>query len=721
MSLQQNFRLAISDDFFDAYSRLPRKAQSKISEFINRFRQDPTRPGLNYESIQGSKDKNMKSVRIDQAHRAIVLKPDQGSVYLLLWVDKHDDAYNWAKRRTCLVNEVSGALQIVDIEDAAVTAEKLSQRNASSSTGRFEDIKDKHLMRLGVPEILLPALRQVVTDDDVEQILPHLPREASDAILMLAADYDLETVFRQLEKTQATQPVNPDDLETALQNDDSLSRFMVITDDTALDEMLAAPLEKWRVFLHPTQRKLVERDWNGPVRVLGGAGTGKTVVAMHRAKWLAQNRFTDSSDRILFTTFTKNLAVDIEANLRSICSPEQMRRIQVINLDAWVAEFLRQEGVDLRLAYGEDSRHEWEEAYTLAPTELGHPLSFYQEEWRDVVLSQSCQTLRDYLKARRVGRGTRLSRKQRQLLWPVFEEYRNLLREQGLREPDDAMQDVARMVEEKGADAFPYKAVIVDEAQDMSPAAFSLLRALAQPSRREITGNPDKNDLFIVGDAHQRIYGKVVTLSQCGIDIRGRARKLRLNYRTTDETRLWATAVLQGMAVDDLDGGTDSLKDYRSLMHGEEPFVRGFETFQTEVDYLRQVILDIQASESQSAGICLAVRTNALVEKYLAALKAENIPIKKIYRSQPDNPADGGVRIATMHRVKGLQFDYMLLPALGEENLPLALALTQCSDETAKQRFINSDRSLLHVAATRAKKRVFVTYCGEPSIFLGGN
>ena len=710
MSLQQNFRLAISDDFFDAYSRLPRKAQSKISEFINRFRQDPTRPGLNYESIQGSKDKNMKSVRIDQAHRAIVLKPDVGSVYLLLWVDKHDDAYNWAKRRTCLVNEVSGALQIVDIEDAAVTAEKLSQRNPISATGRFEDIKDKHLMRLGVPEILLPALRQVVTDEDVEQILPHLPREASDAILMLAADYNLDTVFRQLEKSQEAQLVNPDDLETALQNDDSLSRFMVITDDTALDEMLAAPLEKWRVFLHPTQRKLVERDWNGPVRVLGGAGTGKTVVAMHRAKWLAQNRFNDSSDRILFTTFTKNLAVDIEANLRSICSPEQIRRIQVINLDAWVAEFLRQEGVDIRLAYGKESHQHWEQAYTLAPTELGFPLSFYKEEWRDVVLSQTCRTLRDYLKARRVGRGTRLSRKQRQLLWPVFEEYRNLLREQRLREPDDAMQDVAQLIKEKGSDAFPYKAVIVDEAQDMSPAAFSLIRAIA--------GNPDNNDLFIVGDAHQRIYGKVVTLSHCDIDIRGRSRKLRLNYRTTDETRCWATAVLNNVTVDDLDGGVDSLKDYRSLMHGEEPIVKGFQTFQEEVNYLAQVVADIQSSEHHTAGICLAVRTKSLVEQYFTALKGKDIPVKKVHPDQADNPSDSGVRLATMHRVKGLQFDYMLLPALGKDTIPLNSALIHCSDETARQHFIDSERSLLHVAATRAKKRVFVTYYGEPSLLI---
>ena len=389
-----------------------------------------------------------------------------------------------------------------------------------------------------------------------------------------------------------------------------------------------------------------------------------------------------------------------------------MRRIQVINLDAWVAEFLRQEGVDLRLAYGEDSHQQWEQAYTLAPAELGLSLSFYQEEWKDVVLSQNCQTLRDYLTARRVGRGTRLSRKQRQLLWSVFEEYRNLLREQGLREPDDAMQDVARLVEEKGADAFPYKAVIVDEAQDMSPAAFSLLRA--------ISGSADQNSLFIVGDAHQRIYGKVVTLSQCGIDIRGRARKLRLNYRTTDETRLWATSILQGVTVDDLDGGTDSLKDYRSLMHGEEPFVIGFQTFQAEIDYLHQVILDIQASENQTAGICLAVRSNMLVDKYCSALKLKDIALKKIHRKQADNPADSGVRIATMHRVKGLQFDYMLLPALNKENLPLDSALNHFSDKTAKQHFTESERSLLHVAATRAKKRVFVTYYGEPSVFLSG-
>lgn len=710
MTLQQNFRLAISDEFFDAYSHLPRKAQGKISEFINRFRQDPTRPGLNYESIQGSKDKKMKSVRVDQAHRAIVLKPDTGNVYVLLWVDKHDDAYSWAKRRTCVVNEISGALQIVDIEDAAATAAELNQKNQGNSSDRFVDIKDKHLMQLGVPEILLPALRQVVTDNDVEAILPHLPQEASDAILMLAAGYPLEETFRQLERTQTTQTVNPDDIEAALENDDSRSRFMLLTDDTALDEMLAAPLEKWRVFLHPTQRKLVERDWNGPVRVLGGAGTGKTVVAMHRAKWLTQHRFTDPNDRILFTTFTRNLAVDIEANLRSICTPDQMRRIKVTNLDAWVADFLRQEDIDIRIAYGDATDELWQLAYTLAPQELGLSQDFYQSEWQDVILAQGCQTARDYLKVRRVGRGTRLNRSQRQAIWPVFEEYRNQLRAQGLREPDDAMRDAAQLIEQKGADAFPYKAVIVDEAQDMSTAAFELIRAIAGP--------PSANDLFIVGDAHQRIYGKVVTLSHCGIDIRGRARKLRLNYRTTEETRHWATAILAGIAVDDLDGGQDSLQDYRSLMHGETPIIEEFPAFQQELDFLLKTIAELQTDSDITSGICLAVRTGSLVDQYSAALKKANILTKKIQKNQPDNPTEAGVRVATLHRVKGLQFDYMLLPSVNADVLPLKYGLERCADETAKQHFVNSDRSLLHVAATRAKKRVFVTCHDTPSPFI---
>lgn len=709
-TLQQTFRLAISDEFFDAYSRVPRNIQERISKFINLFRQNPTSPGINYESIRNSRNKSMRSVRIDQTYRAILLKPERGNVYILLWVDHHDKAYEWAQRKTCIVNEASGALQIIDVEQAEATTAQLAQKNTANEPGRFADIKDKHLMRLGVPEILIPAVRQVVSDEDVDELLPHLPREASDALLMLAAGYNLETVFREQEKSQEEQNADPEDLEAALENTDSRSRFLIVTDDDELEEMLAAPLEKWRVFLHPSQRKLVERDWNGAIRILGGAGTGKTVVAMHRAKWLAQHRFTDPSDRIFFTTYTKNLAIDIEANLKTICSPELMRRIRVVNLDSWVAEFLRQQGVETKLAYSSETEEIWDDAYTLAPTTLGLPKTFYQDEWQAVVAQQGCRTLRDYLKARRVGRGTRLSRQQRQEIWPVFEEYRNLLRERNLREPDDAFRDAAQIIEAKGFESLPFQSVIVDEAQDMGPAAFRLLRAIAGPAR--------SNDLFIVGDAHQRIYGKTVTLSQCDIDIRGRSKKLRLNYRTTDEIRRWATVILTGVTVDDLNGGQDSLQDYRSLMHGEAPIVQGFASFQEEATFLQQILKDIQAEEQTLSGVCLTFRTKELMEKFEAVLKTGDIHLKRIHRDQPDNPLDDGVRIGTMHRVKGLQFNYMLLPALNADVLPLKSVLDYCTDETTEELFTVGERSLLHVAATRAKKQVIASYHGQPSPFL---
>ena len=711
MSLQHNIRLAISDKFFDSYSRLPRNAQNKVSEFINRFRQNPASPGLNYEVIRDSRDKNLRSVRVDQAHRAIVLKPDEGNVYVLLWVDKHDDAYNWAKRQVCVVNQVSGALQVVDVADAEQVTQQIAQRGESEKsqkgTGRFEAFSNDELMCLGVPEILLSAVRQVISDEQVDQLLFHLPSEANDALMLAAAGYDYQQILEQLDKSKLIPVIDPTDLETALQNEDSLSHFVVITDDTDLEEMLAAPLEKWRVFLHPTQRKLIERDWSGPVRVLGGAGTGKTVVAMHRAKWLVQKRFKENTDRILFTTFTRNLTVDIQANLSAICSSELLKRIQVVNLDAWVSEFLKKEGVETKIVYDQETKPLWEKAYALAPQELGLNLNFYQEEWKEVILGQDCQTQNQYLTMRRLGRGTRLSRPQRKEIWLVFEEYRNLLREKGWREPDEAMQDAARLITSRGNISLPYKSVIVDEAQDMSDAAFTLLRAIA--------GESKPNDLFIVGDAHQRIYGKTTVLSRCNINVRGRSKKLRLNYRTTDEIRKWASAVLQDSVIDDLDGGQDSLKDYRSLMHGEEPIVKKFKKFEEEVQYIQQELLNLS---QQSNGICLVFRTHALLQKYETKLKALGFTTRQIRRDQADNPTGDAIRLATMHRVKGLQFDYIFIPGLNSEVLPLKAAIEDCADDTSRLQALIGERSLLHVAATRAKRQIFITYWGNASSLL---
>jgi superfamily I DNA/RNA helicase len=482
----------------------------------------------------------------------------------------------------------------------------------------------------------------------------------------------------------------------------------VITDDDELLEMLAAPLDKWRVFLHPSQRRLVNNDWNGPVRVLGGAGTGKTVVAMHRAKWLVEKCFTDTKDRILFTTFTRNLAVDIEANLRKICSAELMRRIKVENLDSWVTAFLKAEGVPIRVAYGDELDDLWQQAFSLG---TAYPDNFYKDEWKQVIQPQNITNPQDYFKASRVGRGTRLNRMQRAAAWPVFEEFRALMKQKGLKDREDAMYDACSLLQRKPDSERPYRSIIVDEAQDMGPADFTLIRNLVSTSGRT-------NDIFIVGDPHQRIYGRQVILSRCGIEVRGRSRKLRINYRTTDETRKWATALLVGLPMDDLDGGSDDLTDYRSLMHGAEPWIQGFPCIEDEIGFIHKELQKLEYAQIPLSSICVVVRTNNLAKNYSANLKQLGIESRSISRSEADNPALPGVRVATMHRVKGLQFEYVFLAGLNRDHLPPQAALSKTADQTARNMILKTERCLLHVSATRAKQGVFVTYHGQPSELL---
>jgi superfamily I DNA/RNA helicase len=704
-------KLAISADFLDAFSRLPQQIQRKTNVFLENFKKDPTCSSINYESING-RDSRLKSVRIDLSYRAIVFKPDKGNTYILLWVDNHDDAYKWAQRRVCKVNPESGGLQIIDIEEATAIEAEISSRKIPQVPGRFDDISDKYLLRLGIPNELLSAVRAVVTDEDIDKLISKLPEESADALLMLGAGYSLEETLTAQDRNRE-QTIDPEDIDIALEQEDSKLRFRVVENEAELLEILAAPLEKWRVFLHPSQRRLVERDWKGPVRVLGGAGTGKTVVAMHRAKWLAENRFTNPGERILFTTFTRNLAVDIEANLRKICSPETMRRIRVENIDAWVTSFLKSEGVTTKIVYDEQVVELWEKAYECKPESPLLTLAFYQDEWREIIQANRITNLKQYLTVTRTGRGTRLNRAERAAIWVVFEEYRSLLQQKGWKESEDAMRDVCSLLQSKPGETLPFKSVIVDEAQDMTEAAFLLIRSMVPPKNAG-------NDIFIVGDPHQRIYGRKLVLSRCGVDIKGRSRKLRINYRTTDETRKWATMVLAGVTVDDLDGNQDDLKGYRSLLHGDQPIVQGFSSFDEEIGFIKTYLQQRESNGFALSNTCIMVRTNQLVKQYVSALNQSGIKTQEIKRSQPDNLSHLGVRVATMHRVKGLQFEYVILAGINDGTLPLKSALYNASDKAAQNSLINSERSLIHVAATRAKRCVVVSYYGQASSLLPG-
>ena len=289
-----------------------------------------------------------------------------------------------------------------------------------------------------------------------------------------------------------------EDFAKALQSDSSKKSFVIVDGEEELKRIMAEPLEKWRIFLHPTQRKIVNRDFSGPARVLGGAGTGKTVVAMHRAKRLAAE--LPKGKQALFTTYTKNLADDIRENLRKIASVDQMRKIEVINLDAWVSSFLRDQGYEYTVSYGDELDKIWDDAIAQAGGALDYTKNFYVDEWIKVVQAQEAYTKEKYIKALRIGRGLRLDRMKRMKVWGVFEEYMRLCDDRKLRDSEFSMYE-CRIILEKQFSSGRFEDIIVDEGQDLSPSAYRLIRSLA--------GEPHQNDIFIGQESFASTTGQL--------------------------------------------------------------------------------------------------------------------------------------------------------------------------------------------------------------------
>jgi superfamily I DNA/RNA helicase len=698
--------IAVSNEFLLAFSSVQKSHQKKVREFFEKFSAHPDSEGIHMEPIQSARDKNFYSVRIDQAYRAVVAKPEP-NLYVLMWVDNHDDAYRWAERKRLDVNPATGAVQIIDMSAVETATKSVPQQ---PHNGRlFAQVKDKYLIRLGIPGEALPVVREMDSEADLERAESALPQEAYEALYLLAAGYSVDQVFLEMQKPeQPAIQVDTSDYNKALQNEDSQRRFYIVEGAQDLAEILTAPLEQWRIFLHPKQRQLVRMHANGPVRVLGGAGTGKTVTAMHRARYLAEEVFTGPEDRVLLTTFTKNLATDISQNLRKLCTDEKAwARIEIQHLDSWVRTFLRTQGYRPEVVFDENNDC-WENALNEAPSDVDLPESFYRVEWEMVIQAQNITSVDDYLAASRVGRGTRLSRDTKKRIWRVFQEYRAQLNERGKKEYIDLIRDARQLIENKKL-KLPYRSVIVDEAQDMSAEAFRLLRAIVPPG---------ENDLFIVGDAHQRIYRHRVSLGKCGIDIRGRGKKLKINYRTTDEIRRFAVGLLEGRPIDDLDSGEDDQKGYMSIAHGVAPEVKTFPSAAEEIAHIRKHIESLIADGTPDSSICVVARTKNLLDIYRGSLESAGLHVYQVKRDSADQREHAGIRLATMHRVKGLEFEHMIVAGANQGIVPLNYALAAADDGVTQRNFETGERALLYVALTRAKRSALVTAYGEPSPYL---
>ena len=671
------------NSFFASLSRLEAKDAARAIDFVNRFMANPAHPGISLERIT-SRGGRLWSGRISRDLRAIIYQ--DGDDWALLHAGHHDAAYRWAERRAVGQHPVTGVLQVVESVDSAPEIERYLPAEEPTQAPLLGEHRDPYLLSLGVPEEWLPTLRKVVNEDQLLVVAGKLDEEVGERLLNLAAG----------EFVTPPTPLRPE--QSPIEHPDVRRRFFVTEDSDELRRALEAPLHRWIAFLHPTQRRLVEGSHNGPVKVTGSAGTGKTVVAMHRARHLAR-----AGDRVLLTSYVRTLCHNVQASLRLLCTDAEREQITVSTVHGQALAFVKEIEPMVRPATAEQIRSQLEQA--LRTTGIPFDPDFVRAEWEGVIDPQGIRSWPEYRKARRVGRGKALAMTDRKALWRVFGAVQDALAAEHRYDWAGMCRRALELLE-SGEVSSPFDAVIVDEVQDLTPPALRFLAGLAAKS-------PSK--LMVVGDAGQRIYPGRFSLSRLGIEVRGRSHILRLNYRTTEQIRRAADRVL-GRVVDDMDGGDEGRDRTRSLLRGPAPTLHGYTGSGEELDSaVGQVERWIESGLAREA-IAIFTRSRSASSAITERLKDARIRVHNL--ADEDDTAAGAVAVGTMHRAKGLEFKAVLVLGCGREILPSAVMLRTLADPQDREDAIERERRLFYVAMTRARDELAITWHGPPSPFL---
>jgi superfamily I DNA/RNA helicase len=698
-------QLRLLDKADKEIGKLPRAVKGAIYDFQRKFRDDPASPGLQVKPLAGNS--RLYSARVTAEYRALLLRAT-GSEYLLVAVKPRGSAYENLDRYAFGVNPVSGGIEFIDVVSTEAAALPVAGAGTPSRSPAplFAAFSSAQLLELGVAEPLLPLIAKITTEEELLGLAEYAPSLTAEVLFAL---YDGLSPAEVLE--QVTTPVQPEDRVDVTDYAAAVTRpaTLVTTDDTALQAALEGDFARWQVFLHPAQRKIVERSYNGPARVSGGPGTGKTIVALHRVVHLA-DQLPPGPGAILFTTFNKNLAADLRSRLLELAGRDILDRVEVINIDALAAKVVTEAEPGTRRHWMDDTKaiDAWE-TMLLELGVTGWDARFLNEEWSQVVLGQALSSRDEYFRARRAGRGRTLNRAQRAEVWQLVEQFTKRLREQNLRTFRQVAAEAARIERDRaGDDRHRYRHVVVDEAQDLAPAHWMLLRAMVAPG---------PNDMFLAGDTHQRIYDSYVSLGSLGIAIRGRSTRLTLSYRSTHEILTTARALLGGAAWDDLDGGTDTLAGYRSVLRGPRPELRSYATWADELAGMARQVQQWLPAGGLPPSIGVAVPARRQVSEVESYLLDHGVHATTLGADGPRKP--DAVHVGTLHRFKGLEYQRMLVAGISADLIPdFRIAEHRDTDPVRYERELKQARSLLFVAATRARDSLAITWHGAPSPLL---
>ncbi|EXG79597.1 UvrD-helicase domain-containing protein [Cryptosporangium arvum] len=655
-------QLALHVEFLGEFGRLEPDERAQVRAALSQ---------LTPRTVPGARDPRIEVARLTDRLSAVVTAPDD--VQLLLGV--RADAEDWAKSHVLSVNTASGVLEITDADAVERLLPDLRKAAEEAPALLFARLSDAQLGRAGISPDTLAVARTIRTLDQLRDLAGVLP-EAQYATLHLLGD--------GLPPAAAAQEFDPDDLAAAIHR--SQGRIALVDD---VDTLLSIAPSRQRAFLHPEQEAVAYRSgFAGPATMFGGPGTGKTVTALHRVRHLV---LRDPASPVLFVTFSDELSVAAERDLAQILDERHRVAVRVASVNQFASELVSERYGALRLLTDEEYARLWADVSRRTGGTYGP--AFVRREWESVVFAHDVADLDGYLAADRRGRGRRLSTGQKQQLWPALAEASRVLLATGVWTPLTIADRAAALLQERAEKPFAH--VVADEVQDMHPAQWRLLRAAVAPG-------PD--DLFLTGDPHQRIHGYRVRLDRLGVDVGGRSTRLMVNYRTTAEILDWAMRVLSEPDSDDLDGGIDSMRGYRSVRHGQEPELVAYPTATAELDGLVTTVREWHADGVEWSEIGVAARTPAIARSAASALAAADVP---------------GVTVGTMHGMKGLEFRRVALIGVNGGTLPDPAALTpEDDDPVAYALDLQQERSVLFVAATRASDVLRVSWWGAASSIL---
>lgn len=683
-----NFRIA--DTFTDSLAKLTGEEQKAAKTTAFDLQINPAHPSMSFHKLDKAQDKNFWSVRVSSDIRLIVHKT--ANSLLLCYVDHHDKAYKWAERRKLEAHPKTGAAQLVEVRETVQEIRVptyVPDNEANSKPALFESVPEETLLGYGVPLEWLDDVRKA-DEDALFELVDHLPGEAAEALLELATGGQPQISF-----------VTPSGIDP-FEHPDAQRRFRFMSDADELACALDYPWDKWTVFLHPAQKQIVQKDFNGPARVSGSAGTGKTIVALHRAVHIARKH---PDARILLTTFSEMLANALRTKLRRLISnkPRLAERIEVHAIDSigkrlYEAQFGRAKVVsrnDVQLLLNEAIGRQ---------DNFKFSVRFMMGEWEEVVDAWQLKTWKEYRDVKRLGRKTRLSEQQRAGLWSIFEEVKASLRQQEQVTRAEMFSKLADKIDERRHLPFDY--AVVDESQDINVAQLRFLAAL---------GGDRPNNLFFAGDLGQRIFQTPFSWKSLGVDIRGRSQTLRINYRTSHQIRKQADRLL-GPEVMDVDGNVDDRRGTVSVFNGPNPDIRVLDSIEQEVDAVTACLLRWNKQGIAPHEIGIFVRSLAQVERAKSPATKSSIPYKVL--DDHMEVTTGNMSVSSMHLAKGLEFRAVVVMGCDDEIIPLQERMESVSDDADLEEVYNTERHLLYVACTRARDHLLVTSVDPASEFL---